>query len=70
MGTGRQITLCQNEEGKMPDNLLLNPKEFEIEEMGEAGEMGVICCKRLIKLIAISSIVFGWIDCGWGGYES
>lgn len=33
----------------MPDNLLLNPKEFEIDEISESGEKGAIYCKKLIE---------------------
>ena len=32
----------------MLNNLLLNPKEFEIDEINGDGEKGIIYCKRLI----------------------
>lgn len=33
----------------MSNNLLLNPKEFKIDEMDEVDEKGAIYCKRLIE---------------------
>lgn len=33
----------------MSDKLLLNPKEFEIDEMGEDGGKNAIYCKKLIE---------------------
>ena len=33
----------------MPENLLLNPKEFKIVELDEDGGKGALSCKRLIE---------------------
>lgn len=33
----------------MPDNLLLNPNEFKIDELDEDGGKGAVYCKRLIE---------------------
>ena len=33
----------------MPDNLLLNPKKFKIDEIGENGGKGAVYCQRLIN---------------------
>lgn len=45
----RQYTLPKQGGRKMKDNLLLNPKEFKIDETIVNGKRGSIYCKRLIE---------------------
>ena len=40
----------------MTNNLLLNPKEFEIDELDEEIENGDIYCKRLIEKWTLNSM--------------